>query len=85
MARGSVYTEATGSSRVRMSVTPKDRLAELDRLIGEAEKRRIEQTTLIGALVMKEQSIGQAMDDLEETEDLLAQLRAERVTQQGGG
>ena len=68
-----------------MSVTPKGRLAELDRLIGEAEKRRIEQTTLIGALVMKEQSIGQAMDDLEETEDLLAQLRAERVTGQGGG
>ena len=81
MVRGSGYTDATGSSRVRMSVTPKGRHAELDRLIGEAEERRIEQTTLIGALVMKEETIGQAMDDLEEIEDLLAKLRIERVAE----
>ena len=67
-----------------MSDTTEDRLAILNRLIGEAEKRCIEQTVLIFDLVVKDEPVGQAIDELEEIEDLLAQLRAERATEQCG-
>ena len=67
-----------------MSVTSEDRLATLNGLIGEAEERCIEQTALIVTLVSKGDPVGQAVDDLEKLEDLLAQLRAERVAGQCG-
>lgn len=68
-----------------MSDTSEDRLATLNRLIGEAEGRCVAQTALINALVMKEERIGQAMDDLEEIEDLLTQMRVERDADQRRG
>ena len=61
-----------------MSVTAEAKLVTLNRLIAEAEERCVEQTMLIDALVMKRERVGQAMDDLEEIENQLAQLRAER-------
>jgi len=61
-----------------MSVSTEDRLATLNRLIAEAEERCVAQTMLIDTLVMNEERVGQAMDDLEEIEDLLAELQAER-------
>ncbi|POR40360.1 hypothetical protein CRT23_24265 [Methylobacterium sp. V23] len=39
---------------------------------------------LIDALVVKEEHVGQAMDDLEEIEDQRAQLRAERKAMMPG-
>jgi hypothetical protein len=45
---------------------------------------RHEQVRLIGALVMAEEPVGQAIDDLEEIEDLLVRMRAERAAEQQG-
>ena len=67
-----------------MPDTPEDRLATLNRLIAEAEERCVAQTMLIDTLVMNEERVGQAMDDLEEIEDQLAQLRAERKAMMPG-
>lgn len=67
-----------------MSVTSEDKLATLNRLIGEAEERCIAQTALIVTLVSEGDPVGQAVDDLEKFEDLLAQLRAKRVAEQCG-
>lgn len=67
-----------------MSVTAEAKLVTLNRLIAEAEERCVEQTMLIEALVVKEEHVGQAMDDLEEIEDQRAQLRAERKAMMPG-
>jgi len=67
-----------------MSVTAESKLVTLNRLIAEAEERCVEQTMLIEALVVKEEHVGQAMDDLEEIEDQRAQLRAERKAMMPG-
>jgi hypothetical protein len=67
-----------------MSVTSEDRLATLNRLIGEAEEQCIEQTALIVTLVSKGEPVGKAVDDLEKFEDLLAQMRVERAAKQCG-
>jgi hypothetical protein len=67
-----------------MSVTAEAKLVTLNRLIAEAEERCVEQTMLIKALVVKEEHVGQAMDDLEEIEDQRAQLRAERKAMMPG-
>jgi hypothetical protein len=65
-----------------MSVASEDRLATLNRLIGEAEERCIEQTASIFALIVKDEPVGQAIDDLKEVEDLLVRMRAERAVEQ---
>jgi hypothetical protein len=62
-----------------MSVTSEDELATLNRLIDEAEERCIEQTAFIFNLVVKDEPVGQAIDNLKEVEDLLMQMRAERA------
>lgn len=67
-----------------MSIKSEDRLVTLNRLIAEAEERCVEQTMLIEALVVKEEHVGRAMDDLEEIEDQRAQLRAERKAMMPG-
>ena len=67
-----------------MAVTAENRLTTLHRLIGEAEERCVEQVRLIGALVMAEEPVGHAIDGLEEIEDLLVRMRAERAAEQRG-
>jgi hypothetical protein len=62
-----------------MSVTLEDKLTTLNRLIGEAEGRCVEQTAFIFTLLVKDEPVGQAIDNLKEVEDLLMQMRAERA------
>jgi hypothetical protein len=65
-----------------MSDVAEDRLATLERLISEAEERRIEQMIQIATVLADDEDATEAEDGLRQIEELLVHMRAQRSAEQ---
>lgn len=65
-----------------MSDIAENRLATLDRLISEAEERRVEQMLEIAAVLAEDKDATEAEDGLRQIEQLLVRMRAQRSAEQ---
>lgn len=65
-----------------MAELTEDRLSTLDRLISEAEARRIEQMLHIATLLADGESAAEAEDGLRQIQQLLMRMRAQRGVEQ---
>lgn len=63
-----------------MSDTAEDRLATLNRLMGEVEDRRVEQMLHIATVLAEDEDPTEAKDGLRQIEELLAYMRAQRAS-----